>query len=276
MNKIILYIVSLILLFSILHYMVFTSIPLTQLDLSVPIENNYQQIIVNRGTESKRDSEIHLNITSTYSPPSISRGKDKSLKEEGWLHKILGVILSILSAISMFIKFLIDLTVIRVPQPSINETSINGSKIVMNPLHMFIVLLLSVALTITLLLYLSRSSIKIRKRANSASSRRGLRLGSLEVIDHNLDFKDIRSAIITSFQHLYYLARDKLGLDEAKTPREIALEFEKIALGDEAWLIVSAFEELKYGDKMPEWLTLKDLREAVSIIDGKIMKWSNQ
>ncbi len=275
MNRIILYIVVLVLLFSTLHYMASTNVSLTQLDLTVPMKNSQQHVIINPNTVSRGGNEIYLNVKNTSSSQSISRGGGNSINEENWLHKILGVILGILSAVSMLIKFLIDLTIIRIPQPSINETSVNENQIVVNPLHTLMVILLSATLTVVLL-YLSNSNIRLRKHAHRLPTKHRIRLEPSGVIGHSLDFSDIRSAITSSFQHLYHLAHEKLGLDEARTPREIALEFEEIDLGDEAWLIVSAYEELKYGGRVPGWLTLKDLREAVGIIDGKIMKWSNR
>ncbi len=276
MNRIILYVAALLLLFSVMHYIVSTSTSLTTLNLTIPVVNRQQDTTIrpaiiyrkgNNGTDS--------NITIAFTPYSVSRGKDKENKED-LFHKILGVILGVLSAISMFIKFLIDLTIIRIPQPQINETKANVSSVNVNPLNIVIVLTLSAALSIVLLLLSSRRNIRLRKYVKTLEASRRARLGFAESRGRGLDFNDIRSAIISSFQHLYVLARENLGLSDAKTPREIAMGFEEMGIGDEAWLIASAFEELKYGGKVPSWLSLKDLREAVSTIDGKIMKWSNR
>lgn len=277
LNKTIVYIMILVLFFSILHYTTSNTITLIQLNLTVPMKNNRQYIVTNSNTVPiKKNIEIHPNYTNIHLSSSINKDKNRNLNEENWLRKILSAILSILSVISMFIKFLIDLTIIRVPRPTINETGVSENRVVVNPMYMSIVLTLSIALTIVLLLYLSHSNIRLRKRIDLLPAKSRSQQKPLEITYQGLDFRDIRSAILSSFQYLYRLARERLYLDEARTPREMALEFEKIALGDEAWLIVSAFEELKYGGRTPSWITLKDLKEAVNTIVGKIMKCNSQ
>ena len=270
------YIVAVVLLFVLLHYSVLTSTPLTQLNITIPVSGHNENIIVKTSNTSSRP--VNTNITNTNIPYRVTfeKSRSNSLRRRDWLQSILAAILGVLAAISLFIKFLLDLTIIRIPQPQINEANVNEGMVYVNPLNMVIVVVLSLVVATIIILLLTRSHAKLRRRYVPRLGRGRISIEPLEKIDYNLDFKDLRTAIISSFRYLYFLSLEKLGLSEARTPREVALEFDKLGLANEAWLIVSAFEELKYGKRIPKWITLKDLREAVRSIEGKILQWSNQ
>ncbi len=270
------YIIAVVLLFALLHYSVLTSAPLTQLNITIPVSGHNKNTIVETSNISSRP--VNTNITNTNIPYRVTfeKSRSNSLRRRDWLQGILAAILGVLATISLFIKFLLDLTIIRIPQPQINEANVNERAVYVNPLNMVIVVVLSLAVAIIIILSLTRLRVKLGRYYVPRLGRERISVEPLEKIDYNLDFKDLRTAIISSFRYLYFLSLEKLGLSEARTPREVALELDKIGLADEAWLIVSAFEELKYGKRIPKWITLKDLREAVRNIEGKILQWSNQ
>ncbi len=192
-----------------------------------------------------------------------------------WL-KIIGRVLAlIVSAIASIIEYLFNLTVIKIPMPKIGvyEEANVSVRVGVGSLIYSIVVIGAIVTVITIVAYLvykrkhrltypltpiyRKSAIKATPKDRS-TSKQSIKANSLEEL------------LLRVFKRLVEYGKNRLGLNESVTPRELALKLDETGLGDDVWVIEAAIEELRYGGRSPNWLSLSDALSVARRIEEKI------
>ncbi len=192
-----------------------------------------------------------------------------------WL-KIIGRALAlIVSAIASIMEYLFNLTVIKVPMPKIGvyEEANVSVRVGVGSLIYSVVVIGAIVTAIIIVAYLvyrrkhrltyplipiyRKSAIKTTPK-NRSISKQFIKANSLEEL------------LLRVFNRLVEYGKNRLGLNESATPRELALKLDEAGLGDDVWVIEAAIEELRYGGRSPSWLSLSDALSVARRIEEKI------
>lgn len=191
------------------------------------------------------------------------------------LEKLLELILSLLNWLYNEASKLVSKFVLKPVKPPEVEVEkpretlkVSGSEILIFSTLAFTVL------TLTYLYLKSRKRFKTLVKPTTTSSRMtrasSLKVGSKPTIDilKLKSSKSLSEAIIEAFKIIYSIALEKLSADESNTHREIAKLYDEVGLGDEAKVIVSAFEKLRFRRVVPKKTSLEEiLSSTIKIVE---------
>ena len=239
-------------------------------------------------TSVSRKTNIYIPLVNNTSSMGVKEnvsGFWKNLRDVWWIKALTQVFLSIMSIISSIIKFLIDLTIIDIPRPSVHEVSGEvNTTVLVNPRRLLMVGVLGLISAIILLAIITRSRLKKYDMTGYFLSKRFEEFSSEELVDKarynisllDLKEKDISKIILHAFSRVYSWGKELLGIGESITPRELAYLYDVKGLSDKVWVISSAFEELKYGKRIPSWVNVNDILGALRDVEVKIREWSSK
>ncbi len=215
-----------------------------------------------------------LNNTTIINTVTPSKGGLKP-RSASWLRLLGEIFATIVSAIARALEYLFNLTVIRIPMPgvSVYENSNNTLRVdVVSLLYSVLMLgaITSLAFAVAYVFYRRKHrtvypQVLIRTPNMGLSTPRGSQSSRLASGTRSLE-----ELLLGLFSRLLEYAKNRLGLNESITPRELALALDNAGFGDDIWIIEAALEELRYGGRKPKWLSLNEVLDIARRVEEKL------
>lgn len=221
-----------------------------------PLSSNVTQTI----TVHKRVNRIQRTLTIT----TPSRVKENSLNLLMLIARAIGEFLRLLGSLITSIAYFIALILAGLfgfNPPHVGLELSNRTRVV-HEVNLINTIIGLVAFTTIMLTTYTCYLYLVKKRKTKPIRRRYIEVKSAEE-DVVKERQRILPIVERIFHEVYMKAKEVLGVEDSITHRELAKIIEKhTKLGDDAWVIALAFEEVKFGKGSVSWISLDYLEKC--------------